>query len=364
MCWVISIPGIFRLGKTLNEYNEPEKEIVLADDMTNWKEVAANLNEALPQIDKVLGQANVPISTRKLEAFDIVRDTMLEVSDYKAFLHSDVHGKLRVIIEDWYRDHYGDAVDDDGDNFFVSMLLVHGTPFAMLVPKRFRIFADEANMIWIGWPASVQTEEDPLSWVDNRGVIERLSREDLEDARKAALETANLVRSIGFDLRDLEHDENMRIAELAESIRADIQSSARNLCERNDAGLRSAAWNASQATEKALKILIWRKGQEPPYIHVLSELAVRAESLGAEAIDRGKLALIPSGRDATNIRYGGEITLSKAADAYGSALMLIRQVVFEAKPDTEFNVREARFKFLRPPWFDFDTNLFKEKLHS
>lgn len=336
----------------------------MTDDMKNWKEVAAVLHEALPQIDQALSQANVAISARKLKAFDIVRDTMLKVSDYKAFLLSEVHGRLLIIIGDWYRDRYGDAVDDDEDSVFVSMLLVHGTPFAMRVPKNFKTSADEPNMIWIGFPASVQAEEDPLNWIESRGVVGGLSREELDVVRKAALETANLVRSIGFDVQSLEDEENLSIAELAGSIRADIQSSARNLCERSEAGLRSAAWNASQATEKALKIMIWRKGQTPPHTHELSALAERAENLGAEAIDRGKLALIPSGRDATDVRYGGEMTLPKAIDAYGAALSIIRQVLFEAKPDTEYNAREARFKIQRPPWFDFDTSEFSRKLRS
>ena len=336
----------------------------MADDIRDWEKVAAILHEALLQIDQALSQANVPISARKLKAFDVVRDTMLEVSDYKAFLLSEAHGRILIVIENWYRGRYGDAVDDDEDGVFVSMLLVRGTPFAMRVPKDFKTSTDEPNMVWIGFPASVQAEEDPLSWIQSRGVIRRLSSEELDVFRRAALETANLVRSIGFDVRSLEHEKNFSIAELAGSVRADLQSSARNLCERNEAGLRSAAWDASQATEKALKLLIRRRGQTPPHTHELSELADRAESLGAEAIDRVKLALIPSGRDATAMRYGGDMTLSKAVDAYGAALSIIRQVVFEAKPDTKYNVREARFKIRRPPWFDFGTSAFSKKLRS
>ena len=336
----------------------------VTDDIGNWKKVALILHEALPQIDQALSQANVPISARELKAFDIVRDTMLQVSDHKAFLINEAYGRFLIIIQDWYRNRYGDAVYDENDGVFLSMLLVHGTPFPMRVPRRFTISADEPNMVWIGYPASVQAEEDPLSWIQNRGVIRSFSGEELNVVRNATLDTANLVRSIGFDVRSLEYEDNLSIAELAGSVRADLQSSARNLCERNEAGLRSAAWDASQATEKALKLLIRREGQTPPYIHELSGLADRAESLGANAIDRGKLALIRSGRDATSIRYGGDITLSEAADAYGAALSIIQQVIFDAKPDTKFDVREARFKTRRPPWFDFDTGAFSRELRG
>ena len=178
------------------------------------------------------------------------------------------------------------------------------------------------------------------------------------------METANLARSIGFDILSLEREEYSSIADLAGSVRADIQASARNLCERNEAALCSAAWNASQATEKALKIPIRRRGQTPPYTHELSTLADQAESLGAEVTDRVKLAPIPSGHQATSVRYGGDTTPCKAADGYRAALSIIRQVVFEATTDTKYNMREARFRIKRAPWFDFDIRAFSRKLRS
>ena len=337
----------------------------MTHDDKNWKDVAALLHEALPQIDKALSSANVQISSRKLKAFNIVRDTMLEVSDHKAFLLSQAHGRFLVIIGDWYRDRYGDAVDDDDvDGTFVSMVLIHGTPFAMRVPRTFRASADEPNMLWIGYPASVQTEEDPIGWIETSGVVGALSFEERDAVRNAALETGNLARSINFDLWSLEHEHDSTIAKLAGSVRADLQSSARNICGRHDASLRSAAWDTSQATEKALKLLIRQMGQAPPHTHILSELADQAERLGAGVIDRVTLAQIRSGPDATAIRYGGDMTLSDATSAYAAALPIIRQVLFETKPDTQCNMREARFKIQRPPWFNFDTVAFTKELRS
>ena len=160
----------------------------------------------------------------------------------------------------------------------------------------------------------------------------------------------------------MEHDEDLNIADLAGSVRSDLQSSARNLCQRNEASLRSSAWDASQATEKALKLLIRQKGHTPPYTHDLSELAIRAESLGAKTIDWGTLRIIPSGRYATDIRYEGDITLFQAAGVYRAALSIIRQVVFEAGRDIKLDFREGRILMRRPPYFDFDTDGFSKQL--
>ena len=337
----------------------------MPDPIQNWKTIATAVHEALRQIDPLLTRENVPISARIRRAFEILQVTILDIPDYKVFFHSAAYGAFLVIIEDWYRDLYGNAVDNDKNDVFLSMLLVHGTPFAMRVPINFATSTDEPNIFWIGFPASVQAEEDPLNWIESEVGLGGLSHEELDVLRTSALETANLVRSISFDVRSLEYDEeDVTIAKLAGLVRADLQNSARNLCDRSEGGLSLAAWNASQATEKALKLLIRRKGQTPRHIHNLSQLAGRAEHLGAEGIDREKLALIPSGKDATDTRYGdgGNTALSEAANAYGAALSVISKIVFEAKPNSEFNVREGRIKIQRPPWFDFDTDKFSKQL--
>lgn len=350
----------------LVESDEAQKGAFVINNVVSWKEIAAFLHEELLKIDPLFSEMNVPISKRKSKAFDLICGGSLKFPDVEAFRQSTARGAFQIIIEDWYRDRYGDAADEDRDSVFVSMVLVHGTPFAMRVPTIFTTLSDEPSTVWIGFPASVQAEENPLGWIESRGLIGGLSDNELDVLRETALETANLIRSISFDVRSLENDEdNLSIVKLAGSVRADLQNGARNLCERgNEANLRSAAWEASQATEKALKLLIHRKGQAPPPNHKLSELADKAEKLGAETIDCEKLALILSGKEAPKIRYEGDMTLAKAAAAYDAALSIIRKVVFEAKPDTKLNIREGRIKIRRPPWFDFDINAFSEKLRS
>ncbi|MDE3268925.1 MAG: hypothetical protein OYH77_01410 [Pseudomonadota bacterium] len=79
----------------------------MVTDTENWKIVAAVIHDALPEIDKMFSQVNMPITSRPSKAFDIVRDTMLEVSDWKTFFLSTAHGKILTIINDWYHGRYG-----------------------------------------------------------------------------------------------------------------------------------------------------------------------------------------------------------------------------------------------------------------
>lgn len=333
------------------------------DGQDPWRLVAAALDEALPAIDEALSEANVPISGRVQKAFELVRATMLEVSDYRAFMLSDAYGRFVVILTEWYRQRYGEAVDDDAAGF-VAAVLVHGTPFIMRVPRRFHTTDDDPSCVWVGFPAAVQAEENPLDWIEQQAVVAGLTGRERKDVRQSALATANLVRSIGFDVWLLESEESTEIAELAKSVRADLQGSARSLCDRDNASLRSSSWLTSQATEKALKVFVARKGRQAPHTHDLDALATLAEELGARPIDRAMLALVLSGKNAIKIRYGGEMTLSAATKAYGAALSIVEQVVFDAKPEKKIDVRRARFKIKRPPWFDFDTEAFSEGLRS
>src|SRR5687768_2953241 len=139
----------------------------MTGNLQDWKKIADHLHDVLPMIDDALSQANIAISSRPPKAFDLVRETMLEISDYKAFLVSEAHGRFHIIIGEWYRSRYGEAVDDREDTSFATVVVVHRTPFPMHVPKNFRTDAEEPDMAWIAFPASVQEEEDALEWIDS-----------------------------------------------------------------------------------------------------------------------------------------------------------------------------------------------------
>lgn len=336
----------------------------MSDAEQQWEQVAAILHEALPDIDAILALENIPISERKRKAFGIIQETMLENSDNQAFYMSDAHGRFLIIISEWYRDRYGEPESSNDGQHFLSMVLLHETPFTLSVPKNIKTPPDDEGCIWIGFPASVQDEDLPLDWIENQAVLKKLDRETREKILLAVTETANLVRSIAYDLRALESDPQVDIVELAESIGADLQASARHLCERNQGGLRASMWDVSQATEKALKLFIMCKGETPPKTHDLGKLAEQAECLQSSIIDRRMLAQIPSNNDATNIRYGGCVELSDVIAAYEAGLRISRQLLFEATPALQPNVRNARIKLKTPPWFDFDTENFVKSLRA
>lgn len=330
------------------------------NESNQWKKISEIIEDALPAIDDALAQGNHPLSKRHHKAFEIIQETMLTISDYRAFLESDAHGKFLIIIQDWYRNRYGESMDDDED-YTIGMILIHGTPFQIRIPHNFRI-RGEGNTQWIGFPASVQSEENPLDWISSGPNLKSISDDEKRQLNELATDISNNLRSIHFDIRSLQSNCSETIAELAASSLSNIEGAAKYLCRRSSADLRHAGWEISQAVEKALKFYIWRKGQTPKFTHDLSRLADTAERLGPLKLDRNQVDLILSGSKATDIRYHGEYPLEIAAAAYQAGLAIIQILAYDSRPEAKYNVREARFQIQTPPWFNFDGQEFRNSL--
>lgn len=333
----------------------------MTDEAGDWSTVRGILWEALPKIDEVLNDVNIPISDRKTKAFDLIRETMLEVSDWEAFFVSPAHGQFHVLISEWYQERYGDAVSEDHSDFLCHAV-IHGTPFPMVVPHLFRLPDKDPGLQWIGFPASVQPEENCLDWIQGGPKLSSLSSEDHALLSSKTQERADQIRSTAFDLRALMNVEDAKIIRLAASVRSNLESASRYLCKRSDADLRHAASEVSQAVEKAFKLFLRRKGIEPPRTHDLRKLADLAEENGLPHIGNASLASIPSGSDAASIRYEGVMELKDVIEAYDAGLAVISQTVEACTPDHKFNIRQARFQIKKPPWFEFDRDEFLSSL--
>ncbi len=335
----------------------------MLDDET-WREIAGKIIEVLPQIDKMLSEANMPISKRSAVAFELVMEGKIEIEgDYEAFLLSDVHGRLRVIVSNWYRARYAAAVDTESA-CYETLIVIHGSPFLLLVPHTFSMPGEEKGTHWFAVPASVQDEEDPLDWISGGPTILQLSGTERSDLEAQTRKIGSSVRSIAYDLNSISSDAQSINRDLSASIIADLQTAARGLCGRDAGQLRNAGWNISQAVEKSLKLFIRRNGRTPKNTHDLESLAVRAEQCGLDTIDRALLSRIPSGSTATTMRYEGTYSLTDGLEAYFAAMEIMEPLAYAMREKKKYNVREARFLLKRPPWFEFDTEAFSAILQT
>ena len=331
-------------------------------DTDTWDQIASTIAENLQEIDEAFAQTNMPLKKQKMMAQDVINKHMLQIVDWEEFLVSEDYARVMALVDDWYRKRYGSAFETERDDFH-SLIIIHDKPFPLYVPLTFSISGDEEGTAWVGRPASVQKEENPLKWVMHGPNINTLSHSQRNKLLAQATENSNFIRSINFDLRTLYSGSNEACRDLAEAVLADLQNAAQNLCKRQNGALRNAGWELCQAVEKVLKIYIHRHGNTPAKHHKLFDLAQDAENLGTLKINKLALKYIPSGSLAANLRYGGEYKIENGLKAYHSALKIIKEIALAVQIKTDYNIREARF-LIKSPWISYDTKTFLETIKT
>jgi hypothetical protein len=141
-----------------------------------WRVFAERIREAMPQIDAMLSEADVPLNKRRSHAIDFVRNYMIE-TDVKidTLIVTEAYARIVALIDDWYRERYG-AADKHDKDMFASLIFLFDTPFAFEVPLTFNKLGEEKGSAWFAFPAQVQLEEDPLTWIINGPNLDSLER--------------------------------------------------------------------------------------------------------------------------------------------------------------------------------------------
>jgi hypothetical protein len=101
--------------------------------------------------------------------------------------------------------------------------------------------------------------------------------------------------------------------------RADIRMSVEQMMLPNPQ-FGPSKWASLQAVEKFLKAYISQKGSEPERIHILSELAATAESLGLRTVGKPSLELVQC---SPAVRYQSSlVTKEEAVSAHQAAILI------------------------------------------
>ena len=329
------------------------------DQEDAWRGVANSINISLPNIDAVLSEANVPLKSRLSQAVHLYVETCIEMKEehWKPFMLSEAYARILALITDWYRTRYG-AAFQNARLIFPAAVEIFGSPFPLNVPVEFSTPGEEPGTIWVGSPDNIQPEENPLHWIEEGPNLEALADMEREALRERAAIVANAIRGIQYELNLLRYHSDEPSAELAASLGANLKVAAGDLCSHDNGRLRNAGWEVCHATEKALKLAILRSGGKPEFHHKLPELAAQIEQISSLRVDKALLMVIPSGRQAVQMRYGSAYTVSEGMKAYNAALRLIKSTLLAVTPQTKYNTRNLRLLLKTPPWFEYETDSF------
>lgn len=329
------------------------------DDLAIWRGVDNNIKIVMPKIDAELEARDEALSTRPFSATTAyILQNVRGFGDMVEFCTTEPYARIRVLINNWYKENYGALMDADPSA--PSCIVVRGGVFSFTVPLTVYEPAEEPNTIWAAFPGVVFDEEDPLLWIDAAAPLSQLRSDERCKLETLARERATLVRSIRHRLT-MGLSNMGPVSALAETALGDLGNAATLLLRQSATERAGAGWSLCQAVEKTLKSYLFLNDVTPPRTHKLQNLADIVDKIGEFRVQRALLGKIPSGANAVDLRYGKSLALGAALDAYDAALRLMDVPARAMHATTKTDMTKARFK-ITAPWAHHNVSAFLKEM--
>jgi hypothetical protein len=314
---------------------------------------------ALPLIDDALAKENIGLLQRPLRAaITFVTQYVIEVDiDGKpeaprfadgAFTSEPWFRGLFQLVEEWYRQRYGAAMDKPYSREAMGFVVVWGTPFKLEVPTRTVTVGTPGKTIWLGFPESVLPGEDPTQWIVDPPNISGMTRKDFLGLARKTKEVGNLLRSIEVKLLGIG-----RISDTSrgfiQAIRGHLVTAAQQVIENWERkGTSKAAWEMQMVCECALKALSNEKLSTFRETHDLFTLYDDVlPFLGG--LKRTDLTKLPRWKQMADLRYG-QGRAPEMDECYKMYLATLRVVDGALAPLVSLGLGEARIEVALAPW--------------
>ncbi len=337
-------------------------KIVDTQDRAFWLSVNERIDEEMPEIDTRLVERDVPVCMRVNNAVtDFLWARGFGIDEILDLVTQPEFARLRALIEGWYADNYGNFREKE--DVLPSIIKIRGGIFSFNVPKCHIKPTEEPWTIWASFPGCVFDEEKPIEWIDSTAPLEKLSSDELHNVAVEAKRIGSFVRSIGHRLR---HGlaPNTQAYAFSEKALGELWNSSSLILSHDTAARALAGWALNQAVEKTYKAYLKTKGLRiPTKNHDLQIVANEVEALGEIEIDSKLLALVPSAKSASGLRYENSIAQEQVLAAYSAALELIDDVARVLYRGKKLDISEARFK-IRAPWFLGDEHEFTASIRD
>lgn len=310
------------------------------------------VREQLTVIDDILSKRGTSLIQRPFEAASLfVNECIVEIEgDTK----DDYWGKkwfsdIYHWTEEWYRERYGEALKNGGEKNAKGITRVYGTPFALDIPLTLTEPEDLGKTVWLIFPITVMPNETPVNWLQPKPNLKQLSINELEHLTEEINFVASSLRSINVNLMTAEYPTSS-LQMLGGGISAHLKKAVQDILSGKPEQISVAFWEIHLAIEKAIKVFLRQKGQNPPNIHDLSRLREMANIVvGSTELDN-LFDICPSDKEAIKYRYGesSDISTEKAIQFYFNSLRII--VFYTKELHRKYVMNNARFLIKSPPW--------------
>ncbi|MGZ2432642.1 hypothetical protein [Neorhizobium petrolearium] len=311
------------------------------------------ITERLVLIDEYLSASEIPVSQRVTQAAMLfVQDWIIEIKDDDKtdFYVKPWFAIIHHHVKEWYRDHYGPALERGGTSTAMGVILVRGVPVELRVPLTRSTVETPGETAWLHFPVTIEDGEDPESWLVGSPPIDRLDRRERTKlaAKLAAVGTG--LRRIRINLMGIKPSDET-VNGLLEGVLPDFESAAGNIARKDAVGRGAALWSLQMAAERTLKAFAQHKTGTFRQSHDLFVLYDDVKDHGI-AGKRDLLRKMPREPQVMSDRYGlgGAPTITEVMNAYDAALALVSQASRSFGRD--IYVGGARFLLKKPPWLE------------
>jgi hypothetical protein len=316
------------------------------------------INDFMPHIDAWLGQSDMSLTERLLNAATVFVDEIIievrngdKVEDKGSSTDYVTRPWFAIIyhyVERWYRERYGEALHVNEGGRAHGFVLVRNLPVELIVRlTRIRV-ETPGETAWLSFPKEVESDEDPLSWLGKSPNIAALGDADKESLVQDTSQVASALRAIRVNSMGIEPSGDVMYA-LLNGVPSEFESAAQKAI-RNDASARPGAlWNIHIAVERALKAFNQHKTGKFREIHNLFELYDDVAGHGITA-NRNLLRTLRRESEVIDNRYGlGDMpTIQEVFGAYKAGLTFVSSVVQSFK--RKISIGGGSFLLAKPPW--------------
>ncbi|MBB4373492.1 hypothetical protein GGD63_006315 [Bradyrhizobium sp. cir1] len=330
----------------------------IAEPVKQADKLAEYIGNVMPYIDTRLAHSDSPLAQRLLVAATMfvdefttairVGDKVQEIPSHTDYVVTPWFAIIYHHVENWYREHYGDALRDNPSGSAHGYVLVRWLPVEMIVPLTRSRVETPGESAWLSFPKEVESDENPLEWLVKSPNIAALDKDDRESLSQDAAEIAAALRSIRVNSMGIEPSDET-VHGLMDGIAGEFEAAAQKAIRNEAAGRPAALWSIHLAIERALKAFAQHKTGKFRETHNLFRLFDDVAAHGIAA-DRNSLKRFRRESEVIDNRYGlGDApTVHEVFAAYKTGLTFVSSVVQSFK--RKISIGGASFLLRKPPW--------------